>query len=99
MNIYNIRNKRVNFKWFILPCFGTKYYMAPEVINEEEIEVKDLEKVDLFSLGVMLYNLAFYSYPYEHINEQKEDNKKIEEKINYIISEKKFRYSIYYNFD
>ena len=51
--------------------------MAPEVINEEEIEVKDLEKVDLFSLGVMLYNLAFYSYPYEHINEQKEDISKI----------------------
>ena len=90
INYRSIKNK------IRLPGFGTKYYMAPEVINEEEIEVKDLEKVDLFSLGVMLYHLAFYSYPYEHINEQKEDTKKIEEKINYILSENKFRYSIYF---
>ena len=43
---------------------GTNFYVAPEVIKEEVINVKDLNKVDLYSFGVMLYKLAYGSYPY-----------------------------------
>jgi serine/threonine protein kinase len=43
---------------------GTNFYVAPEVIKEEVINVKDLNKVDLYSFGVMLYKLAFGTYPY-----------------------------------
>jgi len=77
-----------------LPSYGTKYYMAPEVINSETIDVNDLEKIDLFSLGVMLYNLAFYSYPYEPDDEKEDED--IEEKINNILEGNKLHYSKYF---
>ena len=76
-----------------LPSHGTPYYMAPEVINSEIIDVNDLDKVDIFSLGVMLYNFAFYSYPYELNNEEDEN---IEEKINNILEKNKLNYSKYF---
>ena len=63
-----------------LPYKGTQNYMAPEVIHSEIINTTDLEKVDLYSLGVMLYNLAFASYPDELTNDEEEKND--EEKIN-----------------
>ena len=56
--------------------------MAPEILNEKEIEVKYCEKIDIYSLGVTLYNLAFASYPY-NLNEVKgDDYKEIKEKVN-----------------
>ena len=51
--------------------------MPPELINEEIIEVNDLEKIDLFSLGVMLFHFAFHFYPYEFKEDKKEEDKKI----------------------
>ena len=48
-----------------LPCSGTYLYMPKEVINSEKIKIKNLNKVDLYSFGVVLYNLAFGSYPYD----------------------------------
>ena len=74
----------------ILPRRGTKHYMAPEVINSEIINTKDLEKVDLYSLGSMLFNLAFGVYPDEFIE------KDLEEKINILIEENSSNYSIYF---
>ena len=73
-----------------LPHQGTKHYMAPEVINSEIINTKDLEKVDLYSLGSMLFNLAFGVYPDEFIE------KDLEEKINILIEENSSNYSIYF---
>jgi len=77
-----------------LPYRGTKYYMAPEIINSEVIDVNDLEKVDLFSLGVMLYNFAFCSYPYESTEESNDEQ--IEEKMNNFVDENKLQYSKYF---
>ena len=43
---------------------GTSFYMAPEVIKTDTINVQDYHKIDLFSLGVMLYVLAFGERPF-----------------------------------
>ena len=64
-----------------LPFRGTNFYIAPEVINMETIEIKDLNKIDLYSLGVLIYNLAFGYYPYDLKNEDSKDYNKIYEKI------------------
>ncbi len=47
-----------------LPCMGTNFYMSKEVIKSETIKVKDLNKIDLYAFGVVLYNLGFGKYPY-----------------------------------
>ncbi len=65
-----------------LPFRGTNFYMAPEVIQKKTINVIDLNKVDLYSLGVILYNLAFYNYPYDLNNEDANDYDRISNKIN-----------------
>lgn len=44
---------------------GTCYYMGPEVLQRKRISVKDASKIDIYSFGVLLYHLAFNSYPYE----------------------------------
>ena len=48
----------------ILPLAGTSLYMSPEVLGNKEIDVEDCNKIDIFSLGVVLYNIAFKIYPY-----------------------------------
>ena len=50
---------------FSLPFAGTSLYMSPEVLNNMKIDVEDCNKIDIYSLGVVLYNLAFKSYPYQ----------------------------------
>jgi serine/threonine protein kinase len=55
--------------------------MAPEVIKTKTINVKDLNKVDLFSLGITLYHLAFGSFPFGLSYEDIKDNDKIYGKI------------------
>ena len=47
-----------------LPFRGTCFYIAPEVFTRKTINIKDYNKVDLYSLGVILYNLAFGCYPF-----------------------------------
>ncbi len=47
-----------------LPFVGTSFYMSKEILKSDTIKVKDLNKVDLYSFGVTLYNLAFAEYPY-----------------------------------
>ena len=48
-----------------LPCRGTNFYLAKEVLESRRIKIKDLNKVDLYSFGVALYNLAFNKYPFD----------------------------------
>ena len=43
---------------------GTGRYMAPEILNGTEIEIKYGDKIDVYCLGITLYNLAFGGYPY-----------------------------------
>ena len=48
-----------------LPLVGTNLYMSPEVLSKKAIDYDDCNKIDLFSFGVVLYNLAFEKFPYE----------------------------------
>ena len=57
-----------------LPFVGTCFYRAPEILSQKTIDVKDLNKVDLYSLGVIIFNLAFGTYPYGLKNEDIEEN-------------------------
>jgi len=47
------------------PFVGTSRFMSPEIIGRTEMKIKEAEKVDLYSLGVTLYNMAFGEYPYD----------------------------------
>ena len=47
-----------------LPMVGTSYYMSPEVLEKRRILVSEASKIDIYSLGVLLYFLAFNDYPY-----------------------------------
>lgn len=47
-----------------LPMLGTGRYMSPEILNKQEIEIKYGDKIDVYSLGVTLYNLLFGIFPY-----------------------------------
>jgi len=84
----SIDYSKMNSNQITLLSWGTKYYMAPEVLSSKTIDVKDLNKVDLFSLGVVLYNLAFGTYPYDY--ESKEFNNKEEIYNNIMNSEIEF---------
>ena len=65
-----------------LPLVGKLAHMPPEVINKEEIEIKYLDKIYSYSLGVFLYKLTFECYPYG-LNDINENNyEKIAELIN-----------------
>ena len=58
----------INYKsakqYINLPMVGTCYYMSPEVLAKKQILVSEASKIDIYSLGVLLYLLAFYDYPY-----------------------------------
>ena len=72
------KNKSKQIK---LPIIGTSFYMAPEILNSDFIFIKDLNKVDLFSLGVILFNMAFGYYPFGLEKEDVKNYKIIYEKI------------------
>ena len=65
-----------------LPFKGTSFYMPSEIINSKVIKYKDINKVDLYALGVILYNMAFGKYPYNLDYEDEENYKLINQKIN-----------------
>ena len=48
-----------------LPLSGTSLYMSPEVLSKAQIDYEDCSKIDMFSLGVVLFNLAYEKFPYE----------------------------------
>ena len=53
-------NNKIN-----LPLSGTSLFMSPEVLLKAQIDYEDCSKIDMFSLGVVLYNLAFEKFPYD----------------------------------
>jgi len=79
--------KKINSNEIKLPFRGTSFYMAPEVLKSDTINKKDLNKVDLYSLGIILYYLAFGFYPFE-LNY--EDAKKYDIIYNKILKDLKF---------
>ena len=64
-----------------VPFRGTNFYMSKEVINSERIKYKDLNKIDMYALGVLMYNLAYAKYPYDLTHGDEEDYSKIYQKI------------------
>jgi len=64
-----------------LPSIGTSLYMPLEVISSQRVKYKDLNKVDLYSFGVVIYILAFGKYPYELSCDDQDNHQKIYEKI------------------
>ena len=46
------------------PYVGTSKYMSPEIIERAHMKIKEGCKIDIYSLGVTLYELAFGCYPY-----------------------------------
>jgi len=64
-----------------LPLRGTSFYMAPEVIKKEIINIKELNKIDLYSFGIILYYLAFRTYPFGLNRDDIGDYNKIYKKI------------------
>ena len=77
----NYGDKKPNDK-IKLPLCGTRFYMCSQVINSNEIKIKNLNKVDAYSLGVLLYKLAFGFYPFNLRHEDEDDYKVINQKIN-----------------
>lgn len=66
---------------FSLPLAGTSLYMSPEVLGKMEIDIEDCNKIDMFSLGTLLYNLAFGQFPYNLEFSDRKNFKGILEKI------------------
>ena len=48
----------------LLPFSGTSLYMSPEVLSNDFIEYKNFNKVDLYSLGIVLYFFAYEQFPF-----------------------------------
>ena len=47
------------------PFVGTSKYMCPEIIDRTHMKIKESCKIDIYSLGVTLYDLAYGVYPYK----------------------------------
>jgi serine/threonine protein kinase len=47
-----------------LPLVGTSLFMSPEILARMKVKPYQIEKIDLYSLGILLYHLAFGIYPY-----------------------------------
>lgn len=76
----NYRNRKPE-EQIQLPFRGTNFFMCMQIIRSENIKIKDLAKVDLYSFGVMLYNMAFSCYPYKLSKGEEENYEIILEKI------------------
>ena len=58
---YSSINPKAQFKF---PLAGTSKFMAPEIISKELMEIREAEKIDIYSFGVSLYYLFYGEYPY-----------------------------------
>ena len=60
---FSYLNYKKNQK-ILLPFSGTSLYMSPEVLSNDYIDYINCNKIDLYSLGIVLYFLAFEQFPY-----------------------------------
>ena len=90
---YGLSKQLVSLSKFCNTHAGTPFTMAPEILNDEEYNYK----CDLWSLGVIIYQMFFKQYPYnsstetgllKQINnyEQKLLKKTKDAKLDYLIS-------------
>jgi serine/threonine protein kinase len=82
------KNKKMN-----LPFAGTSLFMCPEILGHKEIFPIECNKIDIFSFGILLYNLAYAEYPYNLTFKDKKNFKDIKTKIekNGLVFPKKFK--------
>ena len=59
------------------PFMGTSKYICPEILGRTQMAVKEACKIDLYSFGVTLYELAFGIYPYKLNNVECKDYENI----------------------
>jgi serine/threonine protein kinase len=64
-----------------LPLAGTSPFMSPEILERKSIKALDCNKVDMFSLGTLLFNLCYRKYPYDLEIKDKNNFDEIKEKI------------------
>ena len=90
---YGISKQLISLSKFCNIHAGTLLTMAPEIINDEEYN----DKCDLWSLGVIIYQMCFKQYPYNSNTEmgllkqinnfgQKLLKKTSDKKLDYLIS-------------
>ena len=60
---------------------GTNFYMPLEVHDEKTIKYKDLNKIDAYAIGIILYNLAYGCYPFDLKFEDSNDYDLLYQKI------------------
>ena len=77
----NYSNKKPN-EIIQLPFRGTNFYIPSEVINSKEIEYKNLNKIDAYALGVLLFKMGYGYYPFNLKNGDENNYKIINQKIN-----------------
>ena len=63
------------------PFVGTGKFMAPEIIAKTNMEIKEAEKIDIYSFGVTLYCLFYGRHPYNLHEVQGRDYEKFLQKI------------------
>ena len=77
----SIDYSKINSEFIQIPLKGTNFFISPEALDNKTIKVKDINKVDLYSLGVILYYFAFGYYPFGLTYEDANDYDKIYDKI------------------
>ena len=70
------KNKKI-----LLPFAGTSLFMSPEILGHKEILPSECNKIDMFSFGILLYNLAYAEYPYKLTFKDKKNFQEIKNKI------------------
>ncbi|KAJ6216968.1 hypothetical protein RDWZM_008125 [Blomia tropicalis] len=67
-------------------CCGTPGYMAPELFATKKLQEYDAKAVDIYAMGVSLFEMLNYSKPYPDINDEdtieKIANKDLRYKVN-----------------
>ena len=75
---YSSINPKAQIKF---PIVGTSKFMAPEIISKELMEIRQAEKIDIYSFGVSLYYLFYGEYPYKLKDVKNKDYQGILKKI------------------
>ena len=70
-----------------LPIIGAGSYIPYEILTKKEIEIKYGDKIDIYSLGVTLFNLIFGFYPYGLNNIEENNYEQIKEYLKNAILE------------